>query len=750
LQIGPFSITKSPKVYELEVDNIPPDGKQVSFAESPYWDKWWYLPYNPADLYQQKGDYSLYDNIRTDDQVSSVLSLKKIITLNSAWEIQCENPEISDYIYWALDRCLSDTFTKKLYEILSAMDYGFSITEKIVSTVDYEGRTMLAFTDLKTRAPHSFEFRLDPHGDMQEILQRTSRGQISLPIDKFMLFAYQKEFDNPYGESELNKGVYRAWVSKNAIIKFWNMYLERFGMPTVVGKLPRGAGEGDKNRFKNIIKNIQAKSGMTIPDDFTVELLQVAKGAGEYEAAIDKYNQMIARKMLIPDLLGFSGGKTSGGSYALGKEQFDIFYTTINYIRNQIERLVNKHIINPLVNWNFGPNNEAYFCFSAVDEKQKTENLNLWLEAVKTGKVPATTESIQWYLEQVGAPAISEEDLDEIQEEKDEMAAAISGVKDDKSVDEAPADKSPVMDDSETGETDEQDNIERDEEAELTGSEAVREYEQFFRPLTEFEQAANLTKIDRDMSKIEEQWTNTIGDFYMMQINALIQDIKQQNIVEKRRIEKINKLTLRYQSKAEKMILDMVKESYDYGKESVSKDVKKYVYETEIANLDAEEVATWMAEYAFYISSKDGQIILDTVRPILLDGIRNGSGIKTLTSQILAELEGFDPKINPWRAANIARTTIAKAFNEARLQEWQEISEYIGAFQYSAIRDSRTSALCNALDGKIFKPDEAQYYNPPNHYQCRSVLIPIFIDQQYELSKMPATKQVDGDFMELA
>jgi phage gp29-like protein len=356
---SPFRKTYETDVIEHKEENPSAYSGEVSSADSSYYDPYQLRPYNPAELYQKKGDYSLYDLILEDDQVSAVLSLKKIITLSSGWEIESEDQAIVDFVTWCFTDLIEktdDTFVKKLYEILSAIDYGNSVTEIIADPVTYEGSTKIGITCLKTRAPHSIEFHQDAKGNLVELRQDSGTGYNALPPEKFIIYTYQKKFDNLYGQSEINKGVYRAWWSKEAIIKFWNIFLERHGSPTPVVKLPRNAGVQEKERVKQIIKNWQTKTGISFPEDFEIELLKVDSGQASagFEKAIDKYNTMIARRMLIPDLMGLSGGETKGGSYALGEKQFDILMTVIGYIRQDVERLINKHLVSKLVMWNFG------------------------------------------------------------------------------------------------------------------------------------------------------------------------------------------------------------------------------------------------------------------------------------------------------------------------------------------------------------------------------------------------------------
>ena len=123
---------------------------------------------------------------------------------------------------------------------------------------------------------------------------------------------------------------------------------------------------------------------------------------------------MIARSMLVPDLLGYSGSETGGGSYSLGQSQFEMFYSNLEQIRIDLTRIINKEIIYPLVAWNFGNKYKAELKFEKVDPEQKRISMELWLKAVSTGKVPVTDQHINWFLNNVEAPEISEEELEEM------------------------------------------------------------------------------------------------------------------------------------------------------------------------------------------------------------------------------------------------------------------------------------------------------------------------------------------------
>lgn len=684
--------------------DIPPANyrKEISSADSSYYSKYALRPYNPDDLYQKRGDYSLFDKMREDDQISSLLNLKKFIILGADWGIECDDENIKEFIENVLKEQIEGGIIKHLYSILSAIDYGFSVTEKILDIVDYENKQYAVFTKLKTRAPHTFEFPTDSHGNLQYIKQYTDSVDLKLDPAKFILYSYNNEFDNPYGKSDLNIGVYRAYWSKDAIIKFWNIYCERFGMPTVKGKMPMGAKDQAKSRFIDILKNIQAKTAITYTEGFEIDLLEVAKGAGEYEKAINKYDTMIARKLLIPDLLGFSGSETSGGSYALGKKQFDVFYVTIDYIRNDIEAIVNTEIIEPLLTWNFGKDVKAKFVFSKEDDERKTELMKLWLEVLKTGKIPISNEQINWFYDKVDMPQISEKELEAIEEERKARADALQQQL------QKPKEKD-----------DKKDDKKEDGQKFAMGT--------YYRPLTIYEKRVDFAKIKRETEDIEDKYREPLHEVYKLSINALVDQVKREKMIEKKSFSKINNLQLKHMSKAQKLIKNMVNDSYIQGRGSV----QKFKIIPGSVELNDEDIQEWIREYAFYVADMEEGFILGKAKPIIIEGVRGGQGVSGIVKMLDNALSKYE--IGEKRLESLVRTTTLSAYNEGRAQQFEEIKDYITMYQYSAILDGRTSDICLELDknGKgFYNANEIASINPPNHHLCRSILVPIFKDDE--------------------
>lgn len=114
------------------------------------------------------------------------------------------------------------------------------------------------------------------------------------------------------------------------------------------------------------------------------------------------------------------------------------------------------------------------------------------------------------------------------------------------------------------------------------------------------------------------------------------------------------------------------------------------------------------------------------------DGVKAGLSSK----QIAENLRKKDSSIKSKTIANtIARTLLHGAYARGSITDMLD-DEMIVAFRFNAVNDSRVSDICESLDGKIISKDEVYNFLPPLHYNCRSVLEPIFINENIPPDKL--------------
>ena len=136
------------KITKLFQPKEPPKVRlgELASSESKLAYKAGIIPYNPDTLISRKG-MQIYDQMRIDDMVKSSLSLKKFATLAPNFKIvpasnSTSDIEVADFVNYAISE-MEGSMNDALFQIMSALDYGYSITE-----INYR-----LYADLKSDCP---------------------------------------------------------------------------------------------------------------------------------------------------------------------------------------------------------------------------------------------------------------------------------------------------------------------------------------------------------------------------------------------------------------------------------------------------------------------------------------------------------------------------------------------------------------------------------------------------------------------
>ncbi len=672
--------------------------------DSSFYDIYADLPWNPDVIVKKKGDLSIYDKMRRDDQIKAVLNLKKFMVVSSGWEIKPfkdKEKEQTDIITELTDN-LNDLdepdFNTALLDMLTYIDYGFSITEPIFKLVNNRWK----LNKLKTRAPHTFrEINTDIYGNIELMIQETSDKPIlikSKDLKKLIYIVHQPDFGNPFGTSDL-QAAYNAWFSKTMIMRFWNIYLERFGNPTVITKIPMGMKQEEKDELDKVLKNMQPKNGIRIPEAINIDIIFPPTGNNQYEKAIDKYNMMISRSMLVPDLIGIGGSETTGGSFALGEKQFEMFFLTVEKMRSDIERGVNSKAIKQLCLVNHGLKDECpEWRLKPLKDSDKIKLMTLWVSALKTKQWKASDEEINTFRRQAGFP---DGDVDRFAEG--------------------------------------QPGGQPENQSDFTQSKKKVNLIKLKREKTKFEQVVNFTEIDRELKELNKQGQALIVPIFQKMEEGVINDLQTKKLVEKQNIEGTNKLTLKFKKDLEISFRRLLRNAMDEGKGSANDEIKK------LGLPEVKMMATPLPELfeksiddiAFFITGVESDRILNRSKQIIISGIEAGATVQSVTFD-LRQFFDKDYNFTSARVENIVRTNTIKAYNfgRRRMFEAPELKGFIVAYQFSAIIDPRTSDVCDQLDGNIYLIEDSYIsrITPPVHFSCRSILVPITSDESFEVS----------------
>jgi SPP1 gp7 family putative phage head morphogenesis protein len=388
---------------------------------------------NPDDLIAEKG-WDYVKAMADDDTIHSCLEIKKTGRLSTEWDIKeasesQEDKKVAAYVRYCFKR-MDGNFNDNLKDILSGLEFGHSCSEmNYLRYPDGEWKNYIGLKSIKTRDPKHIRYKFDKHGNIIDVIQKADyimglKEDIHIPRDKCIIYTPNKLFSNPYGEPEL-KYVFKPYLAKKWVVRFWNIALERYGAGLVIGTYNIGR-EGQKEYLEKVLKNLQAKTEIVKPAGIEIDVQNpMVGGKMAYEFALEKHETAIARALLIPDLIGFS--KFTKGSFALGQKHFDVFLWVLKKLGRDIEEtIVDEQIIRHLVKINFGDNVPIpHFKFVPLTEEDKTEYLQRIEGMAKTGIVNMTPEDEVYLRNYMGMPKRELEDIVADKEEKEKKAEEI-------------------------------------------------------------------------------------------------------------------------------------------------------------------------------------------------------------------------------------------------------------------------------------------------------------------------------------
>ena len=652
------------------------------------------IAYNPDELTRKKGGLRVYDEMRQDEQVKACLLFKKYAVLSPGWKIEpasankkdIDNARFVEYVFGEM----KGTLNAILFNVLTALDYGYSISELVwMKYVEGEYQNKFGLKAIKTKQPHYFNFDSDEFGNLREdgIILNILSGTKKLPLNKFIVFTYQKEFDNWYGTSDL-RAAYRNWWSKDAIIKFWNIYLERFGQPLTRGQY----SSNDSNQIstlKTILQNLQSKTSIIHrKGDFEIDFLEATRrSTGDYADALQYHNRAIARSILIPDKIT-EGGDT--GAYAQAKVQFDSFLWIVQQLRGELEETVmQEQIIKPLIKINYGNNNYPKFRFNPITEDQKILLLQTFIDAVQKGAVLPNIEDQNKIREVLGFPLVEIKETALAEKIKAEMV-----------------------------------NIKNNRE------------------LSHYEKKINFIQIDKELKENENKYFKEIQEILIKQKEALTSFITSKILNDSLTPSLILSLDLKYMGEIKNIIKDMFEKGYKIGvKDAKTELPKKYVIvQRQGIGLTPKKAIQYLEAKSDFSALKIKEPLLKDIKKVLLDSLRTGASVKATTTRLenayqpyITEGEIKDgEELAPYRLESIVRTELGEAYNYGRraVGEDPDLKDYIIGYQFSEILDSRTTEISREIDGMTIGID-SDYLDDltyPLHWNDRGMFVFITID----------------------
>ena len=240
---------------------------------------------NPDELLRDRGEtLALYKKMLLDPRIYSLVELRKAKALDRSYTIVCDDPNIVNFLYDVLNKI---NIRKTMKDILSALEFGFSVSEIIWEVQDgwYIPR------EIRLRDPERFSF--DYQGNLYAVIEG-ERKKLDIQY-KFIVHKHEG-LDSPYGSSIL-KQCYWPWMFKNAGFRFWMITAEKYGVPTVLAIFESDDEERARQRAQELaqaLANIQSDAAVALGNIKDVKTLETKGGIESFRILIEACDNQMA------------------------------------------------------------------------------------------------------------------------------------------------------------------------------------------------------------------------------------------------------------------------------------------------------------------------------------------------------------------------------------------------------------------------------------------------------------------------
>lgn len=363
---------------------VPTSEKGYADSSSGWWTA---LDEEETPELQWPKNVSVYDKMRRQDaQVISVLRAVTLPIRRTAWRIDPNgaSPEVAQQVAddLGLDLVGDDpnrkvvrtrdrfSWSEHLRLSLLMLPFGHSVFEQVYR-IDDSGRARLR--KLAWRPPKTIA-RIDVAGDggLVAIHQHGSTGGTGkaaprMGVNQLVVYVNDREGGNWLGQSLL-RPAYKYWLLKDRLLRVQAQTVDRNGLgipvyegskvhDSVIGEQRVSQEKDEVNAGLKLARGLRSgdNAGAAIPNSAKLTMKGVEGDLPDADVPIRYYDEQIARAVLAHFLnLG-----TETGSWALGSTFADFFTLSLQTVAMQIADTVTQHIIEDLVDLNWGPDEPA-------------------------------------------------------------------------------------------------------------------------------------------------------------------------------------------------------------------------------------------------------------------------------------------------------------------------------------------------------------------------------------------------------
>lgn len=346
------------------------------------------LAANDDSILKREGvqDLRLFDALLDDDVAFTAFQQRQLALLARPWTVEPGNPDdprsvqAADDLRDMMNQVGWDRVTRRM---TFGIWYGYAVAEAIYSVREHNGRQLIWLDDLVVPDRKWFAFT-----NAGELRMRTPTDQngLAVPANKFWSFRTGATHDFAhYGTGLAHWCYWPIWFKRN-VLQFWALYLEKYGLPTVVVPFVPGSPQSVIDAALAVGKAIGTDSAVAVPAN-------AAKAEGQYDlkpyvveatrsGGADSYRQFVEeRNDAIRGVILGQPGTSTGVSGGLGSDQAgmhkDVRDEVIKADSDEIHESFNRTVATWLTRWNHGPDVAPPVVYRSMDDG---EDLNTTAE----------------------------------------------------------------------------------------------------------------------------------------------------------------------------------------------------------------------------------------------------------------------------------------------------------------------------------------------------------------------------------
>ena len=679
-----------------------------------------------------------------DAQVKAVVGLLKEAVLSAGWEIHYDwdeqvdlGIEMKNFLYESLNRINEHPWSAGGIEDLiekwmDALWYKKMICE-LVYAHDKQNEYIYV-KKAKVLPPESITLPCDPYGNLKAIQQfpynieiddyssgdGVDESSVELDMNKCLLWVNGDDYSQYNGVSELD-AVYKYWFLKDFILKFWSMFIERFGAPLLITFVKAKNMKSARDGLKNII----TQTSFALEKDDKVEMMEPKKEGKVFSMMISYCDTNIAKGLLHTELMGSSTDDS--------KSNAEVYYKLLGfrteYIQRKLQNLT-RALIKKEVDLNFsGVKHYPIFTFNPFSDAKRRDMAQTFDLLVKNSLVHPLEP---WIRRELQLPEMEErfgDDLDQAWKAK--MTAGSQGII---------ATQSPT--------------------AEITRTEAQTNQRQ----KTGFSDSDDIiSRVESQLDDAENKFGNFLVPILQDSIKGLIQDVEK-NLEADKSVEfaevptwlknlqySIVGLEAGFAELFDEIMVDVVLADNTHlaglGMEP-SFDVRTRTGAFNWIDQRMADVRSGLLDYGSANAKSLELRILEDTKLIVQNGINEGLRGRDIVKNLDDGLLGS--RYSKAQLKTVVQTNTTAIINQGKKAFARANVPFVKGMQFNAVIDKNTTDICRERDGKVFAiNDPALDLNtPPLHFSCRSALSYI-IDGSPKYDSAGVTSPVPEGFGEV-